>query len=43
MAYNSLTDQMSELGVSVYDASDITNIGKFAVFESEKAENFQLT
>jgi hypothetical protein len=42
-AFQSLSDNMQSLGVHVFDIHDLPNIEKFARFDSENAENFQLT
>lgn len=41
-AFKSLSDGMKALGVNVYDVNDINSIEKFARFDSEKMESFDL-
>ncbi|QDF66459.1 DUF3037 domain-containing protein [Shewanella sp. SNU WT4] len=42
-AFNSLSNEMKSLGVNVYDVNDLHSIESFARFDSECAENFQLS
>lgn len=42
-AFKSLFDDMTSLGVKVYDANDLCSIENFARFDSESSENFQLS
>lgn len=41
-AFYSLADEMRALGVNIFDVADLSNIKKFARFDSENAENFRL-